>query len=276
MTSAWVLSGGGARAAAQVGMMRALLEAGERPDLIVGASAGAVNGSWLALNPDNLDDLERVWLSLRTRKVFPGRAPTHAYNLLRHGYVHRIHAWRNILLRHFGEATFEDAVIRLVAVTVRLADGSVATHASGPVLPVLLASTAVPGLFPPQEIDGQVHVDGAVVEYLPVPTAVRLGADTMYAFDCSDFPEGDGRIGAAMDRGGQIAATAWVRLVLQNAAHQGVSVTHLRPPLGPIYDGRDFSQTRRLIDGGYDYVSRVLAERNNRVAANAGRMRTAV
>ena len=73
MTRAFVLSGGASLGAVQVGMLRALAERGIHPDLVVGASAGAINAAWVAGDPhlEDLDGLERIWLCLRTRDVFP-------------------------------------------------------------------------------------------------------------------------------------------------------------------------------------------------------------
>lgn len=254
------LSGGGARGAVQVGMLRALIERGIMPDMVIGASAGAVNGAWYALHPDRLDALEGVWLSLTRRGVFPGTIAHNAYNFMRHGHVHRSTSWQRILRNSFGEERIEDAPVPLTLLTVRLADGEVIRFQSGTVVPVLMASTAVPGLFPPQRLNGDIHVDGAVVEFLPIPTAVDMGATRIYALDCSAYPEGDGRSGLTMDRAAQIAATAWVRLVINEAHTRGVEVIRLRPPLSEVMDGRDFSQTRKLIRSGFEYASSVLAD----------------
>jgi hypothetical protein len=62
----------------------------------------------------------------------------------------------------------------------------------------------------------------------------------------------------AMDRAGQIAATAWVRLVIEAARAQGISVHHVRPKLGELYDGRDFRQTITLMRLGYEHTCRLL------------------
>jgi len=259
MPIAFALSGGGARAAAQVGVLRALLERGIRPDMVVGASAGAVNGAWLALDPDGLDDLESVWRGLTKRRVFPGTPAHYAYNLFRKGHVHPIDSWGRVLDLNFGSRVFEQARFPLTVVTVRLSDGAVVAHDRGPISPALKASTAVPGLFPPQRIGDDLHVDGAVVEFLPIPTAMRLGATEIYAVDSSDFAYGDGVRGSTMDRSGQLAATAWVGLVVDRARTQGLTVHRLRPPLGDIYDGRDFRHTVRLIADGYAYASAAVA-----------------
>jgi hypothetical protein len=86
--------------------------------------------------------------------------------------------------------------------------------------------------------------------FRPPSTWEQLG----YTLDCSAYPDGDGRAGLTMDRAGQIAATAWVRLVANEAIARGVEVVRLRPPLGEVADGRDFSQTRNLIKSGYEYA----------------------
>src|SRR5579859_2438687 len=71
---AFVLSGGSARGALQVGMLQALLEHGIVPNLIVGTSVGSWNGVWLASHPsiEGVRALERIWLHLRMEDIFPG------------------------------------------------------------------------------------------------------------------------------------------------------------------------------------------------------------
>ncbi len=75
MTTAWVLRGGASFGAAQVGMARALIEAGHHPDLLYGTSAGALNAAWLAADPtlEGIASLARLWTSVRRRDVFPIR-----------------------------------------------------------------------------------------------------------------------------------------------------------------------------------------------------------
>ena len=258
MTTAFVLSGGGARAAAQVGILQAFMDREIVPDMVVGSSAGAVNGGWYALHPDNLDDLINVWLSLKRRRVFPGSPPRSAYNFVRHGHIHSMSGWERVLRNSFGSARIEDAQVPLTVVAVRLSDGAAVPFSSGPLTPILKATTAVPGLFPPQVVDGELYVDGAVVEFLPVPTAIRLGASTIYALDCSDLPPGDGSHGMTIDRTGQIGARGYVKMVTELARIRGCQVYHFRPSLGELYDGRDFRQTMRLMDVGYEHACHVL------------------
>src|SRR5258708_25967692 len=83
--TAFVLSGGGNQGVAQVGMLRALVERGIVPDVVVGTSAGALNGASIATAPtlERVDALEQVWLGLRGEQVFPGGALKRAWNVLR-------------------------------------------------------------------------------------------------------------------------------------------------------------------------------------------------
>src|SRR5690242_1783196 len=70
---AFVLSGGGSLGATQVGMLRALFEAGIEPDMLVGTSVGSVNSAWVGAWPalDGIDKLAEIWRGLRRDDVFP-------------------------------------------------------------------------------------------------------------------------------------------------------------------------------------------------------------
>src|SRR5207247_863425 len=117
MTTAFVLGGGGLLGAHEVGMLRALAEAGVRPDLVVGTSTGALNAVLVAADPAGAAD------------------------------------------RPSGTARW---------------------FSSGPVVPAVMASCAVPGLLPPVEIDGEHYFDGGLVDSIPVGRALALGASTVY------------------------------------------------------------------------------------------------
>src|SRR5947209_2974641 len=161
--TAFALSGGGSRSAAQVGVLKALLDAGVSARLLTGTSAGAVNAVWCALYPDRLDRLEAIWLALRTRDVFPGGRVGALYNMARRGHVYSARAWEAYLRREMGTARFEDMLLPCAVTAVRLSDGKRVILDSGEVVPALMASTAIPGIFPPYAIDGEMYVDGGVL-----------------------------------------------------------------------------------------------------------------
>src|SRR3954453_16285219 len=138
------LTGGGARAATQVGALRALSEGGIVPDIIAGTSAGAINAAWYALHPQGIGELCDIWYSLHMRDVFPGNRARMIMNLARHGYVHDSATWERAMRARFGDAHIEDAAIRLCVAAGRLRDGRRVVFESGEIVPALMASSAIP------------------------------------------------------------------------------------------------------------------------------------
>jgi NTE family protein len=180
---AFVLSGGGNLGALQVGMMYALVEKGLRPDMIVGTSVGAINGAFFASRPDlpGIAEIARLWSSLRRKDVlgvdlgtllggFRGR-PRHLFDSS---------SIRRILESFLTFSRLEDAPIPLTVVATALGTGEAVVLNSGDAATALLASSAVPRLLPPVEIDGRLLVDGAVVADVPLQQAIALGAREIY------------------------------------------------------------------------------------------------
>lgn len=235
-------------------MLRALFESGIKPDIISGSSAGAVNAAWVALYPEQLDDLERVWRGLRTSDVFPGSRFGILLNLTRRGCMHLSRSWEKLLRREFGHARFEDAVVPCAVYGVDLQTGTRKVFESGEIVPALMASTAIPGIFPPYVIDGQSYVDGGVLEVLPVDVLLERGANPIYALDCSWYPTAAGVGASSVDRSNRIAARDAVTRVVSAAASRTASVHLLQPELPEFADARDFSHTAELVQAGYDHT----------------------
>lgn len=256
----FALSGGGSRGAAQVGALKALSEAGIQPQLVAGTSAGAVTAAWYALYPQRLDRLEAIWLALRTRDVFPGSRVRILMNLARHGYVHRADLWESFLRGHVGSATFEDTALPFAVVAVRLSDGERVVFDSGEIVPAIMASTAIPGVFPPYPIGDELYVDGGVVEYLPLPTLLERGATTIYAIDCSWINPGAALVESVVDRCGRIGAREQARQVTALSATRGRTVHLLQPPLPDVGDARDFARTADLVKAGYEHTREYLGQ----------------
>ena len=150
--TAFVLSGGGNLGAIQVGMLRALLENGIVPDLIVGTSIGAINGAFFASRPNllGIDEVGRRWSSLRRRDIFGFSAGTLVNGLLgRDGYLFHSGPMRQIVESFLTYRDIENAPIRLAIVATDLATGKPVVVESGDVTTALLASCAIPNILPP-------------------------------------------------------------------------------------------------------------------------------
>lgn len=181
--TAFVLGGGGLRGASEVGMLRALADAGVEPDLIVGASVGAFNGAIVASRPlrSAVDRLEMAWASPQFADLFSEGIVERAWNLFRHRT--HLHSSRPLsdMVDHWAPASrIEDLGVRYQCVAAEIETSSEVWFDRGPLVDAVLASSAVPGLFPPVEIGGHHYVDGGVVNSIPISRAIDLGADEVF------------------------------------------------------------------------------------------------
>ena len=182
MTTAFVLGGGGLLGAHEVGMLRALSEAGIRPDLVVGTSIGAINGVLVAADPAGAAvRLGRMWQGEELRLAFSERLWGRAARLVRSGtHLHSLEPLRRVLAGALPGADFADLELPFHCVAASIEDATARWFSSGPVVPAVMASCAVPGLLPPVEIDGGHYFDGGLVDSIPVGRALALGASTVY------------------------------------------------------------------------------------------------
>jgi NTE family protein len=183
MRTAFVFQGGGSIAATQVGMLRALTKAGIRPDLVVGCSAGAINAVGFALKPnlDGIERLETLWRSVKRKNVFPVSAWSLAHALVGHsGGVSSHKALRRLLERELGETYLDRLELPAHVVATDLAGGDPVVLSQGPTVRALLATTALPGVFPPVDVGGRLLYDGGIAAATPVLQADALGADISY------------------------------------------------------------------------------------------------
>lgn len=179
---AFVLGGGGVHGAVEVGMLRALLEHGIRPDLVLGTSVGAINGAILAADPDAaIGRLCRLWTDVESNSPFEASLLEQASTFARtRTHLHGNHRLQRLLLTALAVRTFEDLAIPFQCVAAGIETASARWFDSGPLIDALLASTAVPGLLPPVEVDGVHHLDGGLVDSIPVGRAEQLGARVIH------------------------------------------------------------------------------------------------
>jgi NTE family protein len=184
--TAFVLSGGGILGAVQVGQLAALLEQGITPDLIVATSVGALNAAWLGMTPtrEGIGELEAIWRGLRTEDIFPGGRMARTWHIIARGD----HIYSNEGIRRLVERlpvrTFESLIVPTWIGAMNLRTGEERWFSSGPLMPALLSSTALPGVFPPVAIDGELYIDGGVVNNVPISKAIELGAKRVYVLTC--------------------------------------------------------------------------------------------
>lgn len=259
--TAFVLSGGGNQGVGQVGMLRALLERGYRPDVVIGTSVGALNGSRIATSPtlESVDRLEQVWLGLRGEDVFPGNALRRAWNLLRRDdHLIPNDGLRAVIAAADPAATFEELEVPLRVVATDLVTGNEHVFVRGPLHKALLGSTALPGIFPPVDYNGFRLVDGAVVNLIPISHALAGPVDRIFVLDVSD-PIGERPIRSPLDvaiRAFAISRDQRFVLELQWVPAE-IEVLVLPAP----HDDReflDFSGAREIIDEGYHLAMRAL------------------
>jgi NTE family protein len=183
MTVAFVFSGGASLGASHAGMLDALYARGIRPDFLVGTSVGAINAAFIASRPQTLPtarELQRIWRGLSRSEIFPANPLAAGLGLL--GIRdHSVSAasLRRLLREHVELERFEDAAVPLHIVASDVFSGEEVLLSEGLVLDAVLASTAIPGVFPPVPWNERMLVDGGIVNNTPISPAIELGADTV-------------------------------------------------------------------------------------------------
>ncbi|WP_158754935.1 patatin-like phospholipase family protein [Dyella sp. S184] len=250
--TAFVLAGGGSLGAVEVGMLQALLDWGETPAFLVGASAGAINAAYFAADPTcaGADKLERLWCALRRQDVFPFNLRSVLGLLRRRDYLVESDALRRLLERHLPYRRLEEAAMPIHIVASDMLTGHEVLLSSGSVIDAVLASTAIPGVFPPVQIDARLLVDGGVANNTPISTAVKLGATRIIVlptgFACALNQMPSGAIARAMHALSLLVS----RQLVHDAERFADSMVELRivPSLCPLETSPyDYSVAHTLI-----------------------------
>jgi NTE family protein len=249
-----VLGGGAARGFAHIGVIQVLEEAGIRPDLVVGTSAGSLVAALYASGKSG-PELARLAHSMDESAItdwaFPGRGLIRGEALAR--YVREQTAARNI----------EQMKLPLGIVATDLDSGAPILFQRGDAGLAVRASSAVPAVFQPVKIGSREYVDGGLVSPVPVRFARQMGAELVIAVDISSPPEGQ-PTGDAM------------RMLLQTFAIMGRSINQfelrdadvvLRPKLDGI-GSADFTARSRSIEAGRDAAAALLPQLKAKIAAS--------
>ena len=180
---AFVLGGGGHLGAYEVGMLRALVGHHIVPDVVVGTSIGAINGAAIAADPTAaaVDRLEALWTEVEQHDAFGGSILGRLSTLARsRTHLHGNQGLRRLLEESGPPELIEDLAVRFECVAACIETAAERWFDSGPLIDAVLASSAVPGILPPVQIDGLHYLDGGIVNSIPVGRAVALGARTIY------------------------------------------------------------------------------------------------
>ena len=266
-----MLGGGGVLGANEVGMLRALLEAGIAPDLVVGTSVGAVNGAFIAADPTLAATvrLESLWRHLAAEGgVFSGSLIERVGTAVRsRTHLHRRGPLRALLDEHLPVRLIEDLAVPFQCVAASIERAAEHWFDHGPLADAVLASAAVPGLLAPVEIDGEHFLDGGLVNSIPVGRAVELGARTVYVLHV-------GRIEqplAAPRRPWEVALVAFEiarrhRFATDMARLPDTVTVHVLPSGGEDTRGlsqlryRDTTKVATRVQRAYDATAGYLAE----------------
>jgi len=250
--TAFVFAGGGSLGAIHVGMLHSLASRGIVADMVVGSSAGALNGAYYAGNPtiEGIQRLDAIWRGLRRSDVFPLTWRTILGFLYRRDFLVTSDALRQLVDDNLGYRNLEDAILPVHIVATDILTGGTVVMSEGPAGRAIIASAAVPAAFEPVHFNGLYLADGAVSSNTPVSVAVARGArrlivlPTGYACALEKPP-----VGAVAN-----ALHALTLLIARQLMNELQRLDHgveyfVVPPLCPLTETPyDFSKTSELIE----------------------------
>jgi NTE family protein len=251
------LGGGGSLGAVQVGMLQALTERGVKPDVIVGTSVGSLNGAMVALDPASASNrLAHAWARITDDQVFPGGALAQVWTLRRS----KTHLFPNTELAKViasflgGSTAFADLALPFAAVAMDVDSARPHVMNSGSLTSALLASAAIPLVFPPVERDGRRLYDGGVVDNVPLRQALSMGAGSLIVLDCN-FP---GHVLPPPQSPAETVLFAVTIMMRRQAVLEApivaaqVPVVYLPGPVAHRISPLHFGHTEALIEEAYD------------------------
>lgn len=260
MTTAFALSGGGNLGPMQAGTVLALVEGGVEPDLLVGTSVGALNAAFLATRPGlaGARKLMAASSALRRREAFRFDLLTVLAGFfgVRDNLI-SAHHLRGLIRRWVQIERIEQATIPLAMTATDALTGEPVILSSGDIGDALAASSAIPGLLPPVQIDGRWLVDGSLSANRPVLQAQELGADDVYVITtdtAARLRPPRGAVAMAMNSVSLVTARVaqeQLAAAMRHATNTGGRVVVVPSPEPPAPGPFDFRRGAALAEAAY-------------------------
>lgn len=276
--TAFVFAGGGSLGAIQVGMLKAVTTAGITPDFLVGASVGAVNVAFFASDPTahGVARLEQIWKRIRRQDVFQLSAVAGALSFLSwRNHICSEKPLKNLIEKHLSFDRLEETRIPCHIVTTDLFNGIEVSFSKGPAVEALLASSAIPGVFPPVKIGGHYLVDGGVTNNTPISVAIANGAERIIVFptgmSCGLKTPPKGVVEMALQT---LNLAVSHRLIFDMEQYLGSAEIIVLPVLCPLdVSIFNFSRTEELIQRAEKNVTQWIQNNGMNVPGNSERLR---
>lgn len=271
---AFAFSGGASLGAVQVGMLQALRSAGIRPDLIVGTSVGALNGAVIANHgfDAGIEQLTALWTHMRCADIFAGGRLAQLRCLAQTGCsLFRQDGLARLIRATLGSPSFDRLTLPLGIIATELMSRRSALFTQGDLVSALLASTAIPGLFPCVKVNGRLHIDGCFSANVPLKAARQMGAASIVVLDTGNRRRSSEPLHGFTDK---LLAKVFTMLRQQvlsevSSVAQSLPVVYLPAPTLPPHRLMDFDASAVLMDKTAACVTRFLA---NAPAPVPGRM----
>jgi NTE family protein len=261
----YVLGGGGSLGAVQVGMLQALAEQDIAPAVVAGTSVGSLNGAVVALDPTSAANrLSHLWLRITREQVFPGGLLAQMRSL-QHTKTHLFPSTglAAVIADFLGaDTTFADLTLPFAAVAMDIATARPHVMREGPLVPTLLASAAIPGIFPPVQLGALQLYDGGLVANVPMRQALDMGARSLVVLDCN-FP---GHVPAPPATMAEVLFYTAMVAIRSQAVFEAplvaadVPVVYLHGPEPHPVSPLDFHHTSTLIESAYEAARSFLNE----------------
>ena len=235
-----VLSGGGARGFAHIGILKALDEMGVHFSVVSGTSSGAIVGSLYAYgySPDE------IFFMIKSLSIFKSVRPAWTWaGLLRMDGLQRL------LLSHMPENSFEKLKLPLTIAATEIRKGRIEYFSSGELIPAILSSCSIPAVFNPMTFNGGLYVDGGLFDNLPV-RPIRDKCDRIVGLHCNHItPEFDpNSLRTVIERSLLMAINANT----QNS--KGMCDVFIEPPNLSKFGSFDFSKAQEIFNLGYKFT----------------------